>query len=170
MLFEVTKDQHALGIALVDNLSSQLLGRKLKIATVESCTGGVLAALFTEFAGSSAWFDRGFVTYSNQAKVEMVGVQPASLARFGAVSEEVAFEMAAGGVKRSEAACALSITGIAGPQGGSDDKPVGTVCFGWAGFTEKLVTEQQLFEGGRSLVRFQSVCYALNRANALLRN
>jgi nicotinamide-nucleotide amidase len=127
-----------------------------------------VAALFTGFSGSSAWFDRGFVTYSNQAKVEMVGVQHASLAQYGAVSEEVALEMAAGGVEQSEAACALSITGIAGPQGGTEEKPVGTVCFAWAGFTDKVVTEQQLFRGGRSLVRFQSVCYALKIANILL--
>lgn len=168
MLFDVSQDQRALVIEWVENLSSQLLDRERKIATVESCTGGGVAALFTEFSGSSAWFDRGFVTYSNQAKVEMVGVQPASLAQYGAVSEEVALEMAAGGVEQSEAACALSITGIAGPQGGSEEKPVGTVCFAWAGFTDKVVTEQQLFRGGRSLVRFQSVCYALKIANILL--
>ncbi len=168
MLFDATQDQRALLIEWVEKLSSQLLDRKRKIATVESCTGGGVAALFTEFAGSSAWFDRGFVTYSNQAKVEMVGVQPASLAQYGAVSEEVALEMAAGGVEQSEAACALSITGIAGPQGGTEEKPVGTVCFAWAGFTDKVVTEQKLFRGGRSLVRFQSVCYALKIANKLL--
>lgn len=167
MLFDVAPNQQALAIELVEELSSQLLSRGQKIATVESCTGGAVAALLTDFAGSSAWFDRGFVTYSNQSKVEMVGVQQASISRFGAVSVQLADEMAKGGVAKSDAACALSITGIAGPQGGSKEKPVGTVCFGWAGFKNEVVTEKQHFSGGRASIRFQSICHALKVASSL---
>ena len=145
-------------------LASELIRREIKITTVESCTGGSVAALFTGLAGSSMWFDRGFVTYSDRSKIEMVGVNPGSLEQYGAVSKQVADEMALGGVEHSEAHCALSITGIAGPGGGSDTKPVGLVCFGWAGFSQNSATQKKIFHGGRQTVRVQSVIFAVQSA------
>ena len=169
MLFDLPQDQQSLLISLVEELSAQLLQSGRKIVTVESCTGGSVAALFTHFAGSSDWFDCGFVTYSNQSKIDMVGVQPISLRKSGAVSEKVAGEMASGGVRNSHADCGLAITGIAGPQGGSEAKPVGTVCFAWAGFGAKqAITQQCYFEADRSVIRTQSVLYALQGAIDLL--
>ncbi|MDR2000768.1 MAG: nicotinamide-nucleotide amidohydrolase family protein, partial [Zoogloeaceae bacterium] len=103
----------------------------LTLATAESCTGGWIAQVITHTAGSSAWFDRGFVTYSNDAKIEMLGVNPETLARFGAISPETAAAMASGALANSSATIALAVSGIAGPTGGSPDKPVGTVCFAW---------------------------------------
>jgi nicotinamide-nucleotide amidase len=159
-----SKQNHARLIKLVNELSSLLLAQELKMMTVESCTGGQVAALCTDFAGSSTWFDRGFVSYSNQSKIEMVGVKATTLAKHGAVSEAVAAEMALGGIVHSHAQCALSITGIAGPGGGSDLKPVGTVCFGWAGFSPHLRTVSKHFVGDRQAVRVQSVIYVLEEA------
>ncbi len=153
---------------LVEALSSGLLGRGWKIATVESCTGGRVAALFTDFSGSSNWFDRGFVTYSNRSKVEMVGVDSGTLECFGAVSEQVASEMARGGVTHSDAQCALSITGVAGPDGGSESKPVGMVCFAWAGFNGESQSKMKYFRGDRQAVRTQSVLFAIREAVKLL--
>lgn len=151
----------------VEALSTELKRREIKIATVESCTGGGVAALFTEFAGSSIWFDRGFVTYSNQSKIEMVGVSSTTLSRDGAVSEQVAREMALGGIAHSDARCALSITGVAGPDGGSETKPVGLVCFGWAGFAQSTPTQTKYFQGDRQAVRTQSVIFAVQTAVTL---
>ncbi len=159
-----SESNHAHLVELINEFSSILLARKLKLVTVESCTGGQVAALCTEFAGSSVWFDRGFVTYSNQSKLEMVGVKATTLATHGAVSEPVAAEMALGGIVNSDAHCALSITGIAGPGGGSDQKPVGTVCFGWTGFSPLPQTRLKHFQGDRQTVRAQSVIYALSEA------
>jgi nicotinamide-nucleotide amidase len=149
---------------LVETLSGHLITHDKKIVTVESCTGGQLAALFTDSPGSSEWFDRGFVTYSNSSKIEMVGVKAATLSRYGAGSEQVAAEMAQGGVANSEAKYALSITGIAGPGGGSEDKPVGMVCFGWAGFSPLPQTKLEYFQGDRQAVREQSVYFAIQEA------
>jgi len=154
--------------ALVARLSAGLVSRDMKIVTVESCTGGSVAALFTDLSGSSMWFDRGFVTYSNASKVEMVGVDAAILQQYGAVSEQVASEMAQGGVKHSDAQCALSITGIAGPGGGGKSKPVGMVCFAWAGFMEPVTTSTKYFQGDRSAVRAQSVYFAVQESIRLL--
>lgn len=154
--------------ALVGHLSAGLVSRDIKIATVESCTGGGVAALLTNLAGSSTWFDRGFVTYSNASKVEMVGVDAATLAQYGAVSEQVAAEMAQGGVNHSDAQCALSITGIAGPGGGNEDKPVGMVCFAWAGFREQPITRIKYFQGDRPAVRAQSVYFSVQGVVELL--
>lgn len=159
-----SEPNHARLIESVSELSSILLARTLKMVTVESCTGGQVAALCTDLAGSSAWFDRGFVTYSNQSKIEMVGVKPSTLARHGAVSKPVAVEMAVGGIAHSDAQCALSITGIAGPGGGSDHKPVGTVCFGWAGFSAQPRTTLKHFQGDRQAVRAQCVIFVLSEA------
>jgi nicotinamide-nucleotide amidase len=130
------------------------------LATAESCTGGMIAGAITDIAGSSAVFDRGFVTYSNRAKIEMLGIRPDTLNRFGAVSEQVAAEMATGALARSSADVAISVTGIAGP-GGSDHKPEGRVCFGLA--TSDSVTTEQVDFGalGRAEVRAASVTHAL---------
>ncbi|MEZ8990349.1 nicotinamide-nucleotide amidase [Vibrio breoganii] len=149
----------------LDNLSAQV-GKLLEkngwmMTTAESCTGGGVAQAVTEIAGSSAWFDRAFVTYSNEAKMEMLGVSSSSLERFGAVSEEVAQEMALGAVEHSAAQIAVSITGIAGPGGGSEDKPVGTVCFALALNTDLIQVQRCVFAGDRAQVRNQSVYHAL---------
>jgi nicotinamide-nucleotide amidase len=132
-----------------------------KLATAESCTGGWVAQCLTSIAGSSDWFDRGFITYSNDAKQEMLGVSAEMLATHGAVSEATAVAMATGALRHSRADWALAITGVAGPSGGSPDKPVGTVCFGWAGPDGRLLAETRRFEGGRTEVRAQSVAHAL---------
>lgn len=162
-------DAQAAEIAgLVEQLSRRLLAKGLSIATVESCTGGMVASVFTDVAGSSRWFDRGFVSYTNQAKSDMVGVRPETISHHGAVSEAVAVEMAEGGVSCSEAACALSITGIAGPGGGTVEKPVGMVCFAWAGFTTETAVKTKHFQGTRMEIRLQSVVYAIRNAIRLI--
>lgn len=148
------------------------LGKRLKAArrvlvTAESCTGGWAAQAVTAIAGSSDWFDRGFVTYSNDAKREMLGVGAETLARHGAVSEQAALEMACGALARSRASVALAITGIAGPAGGSAAKPVGTVCFAWAAGSATR-SETVLFPGDREAVRRQSVIHALRGVMRLL--
>jgi nicotinamide-nucleotide amidase len=148
-------------VALSEALGVPCRQRRLLIATAESCTGGWAAQVITHTAGSSAWFDRGFVTYSNEAKVQMLGVRPATLENFGAVSLETAAEMAAGALKNSNALIALSITGIAGPTGGSPGKPVGTVCFAWCRVGETAVAETVTFAGDREAIRRQAVIYAL---------
>ena len=131
-----------------------------RIAVAESCTGGGLAAALTSLAGSSDWFDRGFVTYSNEAKHDLVGVSVSTLKRFGAVSEEVARQMARGALDESRATLAVAITGIAGPGGGTPEKPVGLVWIAWARKGEVRARRFQ-FKGGRAAVRRQSVAAAL---------
>jgi len=133
----------------------------LQLATAESCTGGWAAQVITHTAGSSAWFDRGFVTYSNEAKRDMLGVRPETLERFGAVSLETAAEMAAGALKNSNSLISLAITGIAGPTGGSPGKPVGTVCFAWCRVGETATAEMATFAGDRESIRRQAVVHAL---------
>jgi len=149
----------------IDQLSQQLgellLEHKQIVVTAESCTGGGVANAITEIAGSSAWFDRAFVTYSNEAKQEMIGVQAETLEKFGAVSEPVVIEMVQGALKNSNATIGVSISGIAGPTGGSVEKPVGTVCFAWANKSDWLKVETQHFSGDRSAVRTQAVIHAL---------
>jgi nicotinamide-nucleotide amidase len=142
----------------------------LTVATAESCTGGWIAQLITCTAGSSAWFDRGFVTYSNDAKIEMLGVYPETIARFGAVSRETVAEMASGALKNSHAAMSLATSGIAGPGGGSPGKPVGTVCFAWCKCDEQAQTECHHFVGDREAVRRQAVVCALNGLLARLKD
>lgn len=144
-----------------------MLNRQWLLATAESCTGGLIAASCTGLPGSSAWFDRGFVTYSNEAKTAMLCVPPDVIARHGAVSEPVAQAMARGALQKSGAQVALSVTGIAGPGGGSADKPVGTVWFGWA-TAEQVWSEVQHFEGDRTAVRSATVRHSLQRLLALL--
>jgi len=131
------------------------------IVTAESCTGGWVAQELTAIAGSSAWFDRGFVTYSNEAKQEMLGVRAETLRKHGAVSEETAREMAQGALERSRGTVSLAITGIAGPSGGTPDKPVGTVCFAWATRQGTMRAETKHFPGDREAVRRRSVEYSL---------
>jgi nicotinamide-nucleotide amidase len=138
-----------------------LLRHQLTLATAESCTGGWAAQVVTHSAGSSAWFERGFVTYSNAAKLELLGVQASTLEETGAVSEKTALEMAAGALKNSNALISLSITGIAGPTGGSPGKPVGTVCFAWCLRGATPETEQLQLHGDREAVRRQAVIHAL---------
>lgn len=132
------------------------------LVTAESCTGGWIAKVCTDLAGSSDWFDRGLVTYSNRAKTEELGVRPGTLERYGAVSEMVAAEMARGARAAAHADYAVAVSGIAGPGGGTPDKPVGTVCFGWVGPDDEPETETQRFEGDREAVRRQTVAHALD--------
>ena len=132
-----------------------------KLTTAESCTGGWVAQCLTAIAGSSDWFERGFVTYSNEAKVDMLGVDAETLVAHGAVSEATAAAMAAGALRHSRADWALSVTGIAGPGGGTPGKPVGTVCFGWAAGDGRVDTQTVHFAGDREQVRAQSVAHAL---------
>ena len=141
---------------LAIELGAVLKERNLMLALAESCTGGMVAQSITSVAGSSAWFDRGFVTYSNVSKIEMLGVRAETLEKFGAVSEETALEMALGCLKHSHAQLSGSITGIAGPDGGTVDKPVGTVCFAWAGEKLLLSTTTKRFFGNREEVRQQA--------------
>ncbi|MBU6272988.1 MAG: CinA family protein [Betaproteobacteria bacterium] len=151
-------------VALATRLGRLLAPSGRMLATVESCTGGLIARALTETPGSSAWFDRGFITYSNQAKTELVGVPEALLAQHGAVSEPVARAMAEGGLARSAAFLAMSVTGVAGPGGGSPDKPVGLVCFGWALRGEPSQSATHRFEGDRAAVRRQAALFALRGA------
>jgi nicotinamide-nucleotide amidase len=141
------------------------LGRRLRragamLVTAESCTGGWAAQAVTSVAGSSAWFERGFVTYSNASKQEMLGVRRKTLRDHGAVSEETAREMARGALRRSDGTVAVAVTGVAGPSGGSRGKPVGMVCFAWA-TANRVTSETRRFPGGRTSVRRQSVVHAL---------
>ena len=133
----------------------------LRLVTAESCTGGWVGEAVTAIAGSSDWFDRGFITYSNAAKRDVLGVAGITLNQHGAVSEETAREMALGALKQSRAQISVAITGVAGPGGGSADKPVGTVCFAWAKNDAALRSERHLLEGDRTEVRRQSVVIAL---------
>jgi nicotinamide-nucleotide amidase len=153
-------------------LGRALESKAMMLVSAESCTGGLIACALTEVAGSSRWFERGFVTYSNQAKEELLGVPGALLLEHGAVSEPVAQAMAKGALSRSRAQLALAVTGIAGPGGGSPDKPVGTVCFGWAmsagpGVVQ-ISSETHVFPGDRNAVRAQSASFALVRALSLV--
>ncbi|MBI2750123.1 MAG: CinA family protein [Burkholderiales bacterium] len=148
-------------------LANLLLSHGLKLATAESCTGGLIAAACTDLSGSSAWLERGFVTYSNEAKTEMLGVDAALIARDGAVSESVVRAMVQGALTHSLAQVAVAVTGVAGPTGGSADKPVGMVWFGWA-TPAGVVSEVQHFAGDRAQVRAATVQHALKRLVELL--
>lgn len=154
--------------ALVEQLAAALIARQQMLATAESCTGGWVAKLCTDQVGSSAWFDRSMVTYSNAAKQDMLGVKALTLAQYGAVSEAVAAEMVQGCLQNSAADIALAISGIAGPSGGSVEKPVGTVCFAWANTVGKTVLQTCHFSGNREDVRLQAVTHALRGTLELL--
>jgi nicotinamide-nucleotide amidase len=150
---------------LVERLAGRLLARGWKLATAESCTGGLIAAACTDRAGSSEWFERGLVTYSNAAKSDLLGVPATLIGSQGAVSEAVVRAMAVGALKASAADWAVAVTGIAGPGGGSPDKPVGTVWLAWAGRdaagAPQLIAERQRFDGDRAAVRTATVRRAL---------
>ncbi|HET7570832.1 MAG TPA: nicotinamide-nucleotide amidohydrolase family protein [Gammaproteobacteria bacterium] len=147
--------------ALAEQLGRALAARKWRLATAESCTGGWIAKLMTDYPGSSSWLERGFVTYSNPAKIQMLGVSEATLDAHGAVSEATVREMAAGALARSEAHITCAVSGIAGPNGGSDEKPVGTVWLGWAWQSDRVEAKRLLLKGGRDHIRRQTVAVAL---------
>jgi nicotinamide-nucleotide amidase len=149
-------------IDLAEKVGDALKSRKLLLTVAESCTGGGICQAITEIAGSSEWFDCGFVAYSNSSKSEILDISPSLIAQHGAVSEEIAAAMAEGALANSEAHIALSTTGIAGPGGAVPGKPVGTICFGWlvGGVAH---TERKVFAGDRHAVREQTVVYALDR-------
>jgi len=145
---------------LVEQLANALTARGWTMATAESCTGGLIAGACTDRAGSSDWFERGFVTYSNAAKTDLLGVPADLIAAHGAVSEPVARAMAAGALAHAPVQVAVAVTGVAGPSGGSADKPVGTVWLGWA-TPQGVFTERQRFDGDRAAVRRATVAHAL---------
>lgn len=147
---------------LSEQVSKMLLQQDMILVTAESCTGGWLGQVITAVPGSSLWYDRGFITYSNLSKQEMLGIQSASLEQFGAVSPQIAHEMVLGALKRSHAHIGVSITGIAGPTGGTLEKPVGSVCFAWAIKDGSVQKKVQNFSGDRDTIRFKAVETALN--------
>ena len=146
---------------LSEQVGQALKARGATVTTAESCTGGWVAKVITDIAGSSAWFERGFVTYSNEAKAQMIGVREETLAQHGAVSEPVVVEMAIGALKAARADYAVSISGIAGPDGGSEEKPVGTVGVAIATARGEGITRRECFSGDRDAVRRQATAYAL---------
>ena len=152
---------------LAARLAQRLIEKKLALVTAESCTGGLIAAACTDLAGSSAWFERGFVTYSNDAKMELLGVEERLLRRAGAVCEGVARAMVTGALAHSKAQVAVAVTGVAGPTGGSASKPVGTVWFGFA-VPGQVITEKCHFDGDRAAVRAATVRHAFTRLLELL--
>jgi nicotinamide-nucleotide amidase len=147
-------------LKLAEHIGAVCVSEKRVIVGAESCTGGLISAVLTSVSGSSAWVDCGFVTYSNEAKMEMLGVASSTLDLFGAVSEETAREMATGALNKSRATIAYSVTGVAGPTGGTATKPVGTVCFGFAA-ADDLSSVTKHFHGDRNAVREQSVNFVL---------
>ena len=147
---------------LSEQVGLALKARAATVTTAESCTGGWVAKVLTDIAGSSAWFERGFVTYSNEAKSQMIGVSETTLLGHGAVSEPVVVEMAIGALRAARADYAISVSGVAGPDGGSDEKPVGTEWFGVASVSGQGVTRRECFAGDREAVRRQATAYALN--------
>lgn len=149
--------------ALASTLAGRLVETGEMLATAESCTGGWVAKICTDLPGSSGWFERGFVTYTKDAKQEMLGVSGETLSQYGAVSEQTVAEMATGALAHSRAQLSLSISGIAGPGGATPGKPVGTVCFGWA-LDGNVRAETRCFDGDREAVRRQAVAHALKGA------
>ena len=149
-------------------LATLLVDKGWMLATAESCTGGLIAAACTELAGSSEWFERGFVTYTYISKLEMLGVQDMTLEKHGAVSEEVVLEMVRGALAHSHAQIAVAVSGVAGPSGGTPEKPVGTVCLAWGAKGTAPVAETVRFPGDREAVRRHSVEHALKGVLALL--
>ena len=153
---------------LAQSLGHALEVKQWLLVTAESCTGGGIAQAVTAVAGSSQWFDRGFVTYTNQSKREMLGVSGPTLESYGAVSEPVVKEMTEGALKFSHAQVAISVSGIAGPSGGTVQKPVGTVCFGWGVKGQALHTQTLCFDGDRESVRSQAIIFALQQLLTLV--
>ncbi len=149
--------------ALAAGVGQALKAKGMMMAAAESCTGGWIAQAVTAVPGSSAWFERGFVTYTYISKREMLGVKAETLEAHGAVSEQTVREMTAGALERSHAQVAVSVSGTAGPSGGTPQKPVGTVCFGWGMKSGAVQTVIQCFAGDREAVRRQAVAFALER-------
>lgn len=151
-------------------LGKLLLGKKIFVSTAESCTGGLISASITEIPNSSNWFDRSFITYTNKAKMEMLGVKKETLDSVGAVSLETVQEMALGALKFSDALYSVSVSGIAGPTGGRKDKPLGFVCFGLAYNGKIYKTFSKVFKGDRKAVRLQTTKVALAELNLLIKD
>ncbi|HEY0720456.1 MAG TPA: CinA family protein [Gammaproteobacteria bacterium] len=158
---EVTAPDDRALAALAEEVATLLCDRQLMLVTAESCTGGWIAKCCTDLPGSSHWFERGFVTYTNEAKAEELGVLGETLQAYGAVSEATVAEMAAGALRQSRAQVSVAVSGIAGPGGGRPDKPVGTVCFGWAAPGKTPLTKRLHFLGDREQIRRQAVAEAL---------
>ncbi|MCU7844838.1 MAG: CinA family protein [Candidatus Thiodiazotropha sp. (ex Monitilora ramsayi)] len=154
--------------ALTVSCAERLTETGQRLAVAESCTGGWLAKVLTDLPGSSVWFDRGYVTYSNEAKQSMLGVRGSTLQDHGAVSEETVAEMVQGALEESGADLALAVSGIAGPSGGSDEKPVGTVCFAWQRRGSLPEVARERFSGDREQIRHQSVRYLLERLSEMV--
>jgi nicotinamide-nucleotide amidase len=155
--------------ASAQELAEGLQAAGLRAGIAESCTGGWIAKCLTDIAGSSQWFEAGLVCYSNTAKQRLAGVEPATLNAYGAVSEPVAAELARGAVRQTGSDVALAVTGIAGPSGGTADKPVGLVWFGWCDADGRVTTQHAVFDGDREAVRRQTVARALDGMNGALR-
>lgn len=153
---------------LCEKLGSILLEQQKVLVTAESCTGGGIASAITDIAGSSAWFDRAFITYSNEAKMEMLGVEQRTLQEHGAVSQQVVKQMALGALEYSNGTVSIAVSGIAGPAGGSEDKPVGTVWFAWKVANGVEHQQQKCFSGDRITVREKAVEYAITKLIELL--
>jgi len=147
---------------LCQNLGQQCEQNGIRLITAESCTGGLLAGAITSIAGSSKWFDRGFVTYSNQSKMNCLSINENDLQTFGAVSAQIAQQMAAGALKNTSANLSISITGIAGPSGSSKDKPIGTVFFACQRENKVIFEHKALFAGNREIIRDKAVIFAIN--------
>ncbi len=153
---------------LSQEVGALLLAKKHVLTLAESCTGGLISALITNTAGSSAWFDSGLVTYSNQAKQDLLKVKEITLTQYGAVSEQVAMEMAIGALQQGRSTFAASVTGIAGPEGGTPAKPFGTVCFAWTSDDLPSISKTYLFQGNREQIREQSTIALLFGLKELL--
>lgn len=154
-------------ILLAQKLGDILLHKAWQVTCAESCTGGGIGYAITSISGSSSWFKQGYITYSNEAKHQLLGVGTHTLKKFGAVSAQTVEEMAAGAARNASANCAIAVSGIAGPDGGSADKPVGTVWFGFA-IEQNVLAVQQYFLGDRQQVREQAVDFGLSRMSQLL--
>ncbi len=146
---------------MAERLARLLLARGMMVTVAESCTGGGIAQAMTNTPGSSKWFERGFVSYSNNSKKELLGVSEDTLVTFGAVSEQTAGEMATGALDNSHAQISVAVTGIAGPDGGTNEKPVGLVCFGWSIKDEPTKTASMVFQGDRNTIQQQSIRMAI---------
>ena len=153
---------------VIATLAKTLLAKGWRLSTAESCTGGLVSASITALAGSSEWFERGYITYSNQAKSEDIDVSQNLIEEYGAVSDQVARAMALGTKQNSGSDIALSITGIAGPTGGSPEKPVGTVCFAWVLANDQMISETKHFEGDRQQIRQQACDFSLRKLLSLV--
>ena len=147
--------------ALITELGVRLQYKKQTLAVAESCTGGGISQAITHIAGGSQWFECGFVTYSNRSKINMLGLNPKTLNDFGAVSQNTALEMVAGVLNKSQVNTAIAVTGIAGPTGGSEDKPVGTVFIAWQNKNSPAMVKKYLFKGNREVIRQQVIVHAL---------